>query len=241
MKVYQQLAGFGGGLPVDVLHGVAPHVAPQARKGKGVVVDLLAAGEVAHNLGEGDLDALGGNQPWQHVEVRGLGGGAHVLFRQQQAAHVQARLVNAVVAPPGAAELQGAGDFLPGAQGEHVPAVGVVADGGVGLVGKAQALAHVEVYLHHRQGQELVVDHHLGQGGGVVLGGVFLLEGGLHLQALAPQPVVQDNLKDVQRRQQKEDTKRRHVTWTNLPWAGARTGAAPGPPPSGPGRNPPCR
>ena len=145
------------------------------------------------------------------------------FFGQQQAAHVQARLVNAVVAPPGAAELQGAGDFLPGAQGEHVPAVGVVADGGVGLVGKAQALAHVEVYLHHRQGQELVVDHHLGQGGGVVLGGVFLLEGGLHLQALAPQPVVQDNLKDVQRRQQKEDTKRRHVTWTNLPWAGART------------------
>lgn len=73
MEVYQQLAGFGGGLPVDVLHGVAPHVAPQARKGKGVVVDLLAAGEVAHNLGEGDLDALGGNQPGQHVKIRGLG------------------------------------------------------------------------------------------------------------------------------------------------------------------------
>ena len=50
MQVHQQLTGPGGGLPVDVLHGIPPHIAPQASKLEGVVIDLLPAEGAAHQL-----------------------------------------------------------------------------------------------------------------------------------------------------------------------------------------------
>ena len=241
MEVYQQLPLPGGGLPVDVLHGVLPAVGPEAGELQGVVVHPLFADDAAHELGEGDGDALGVHRAGQHVEGGVLGEGGEELLGHGQVPGQEARLVDAVIAPPAADEVQAAGDALPGPQGEDVPAVGGVAHRGVVPLGELQALVHVEADLHRGQGQELVVFHHLPQGGLLALYPVLLGEGELGAEALVPKSPVEKAQQQVEPRRQQENPQDGHLSGPNLPWGLPPAGAGPRRPGAGRRRSPPSR
>ena len=127
MDVYKEPAGSCCGLPVDVLHGVASGVFPEAPELKGVVADTPAAQYLAHYPGVGYLYLVSGHCPGEHVKLRVLGHMGDVLPGEEQVPGGKPRLVNAEVPPSGAFKGQGAGYLLAYTGGEHVPAVGLVA------------------------------------------------------------------------------------------------------------------
>ena len=225
MEVGQQLAGPGGGLPVDVLHGVTPGVLPQTGKLKGVVQELFPAEDRPHDPGVGQLHLRRPSGLRQDVQGGCLRKAGAEILPEEQILQQEAGLVHPEEATAHTLQVQAAGDTLPRPQDEHVPTVGLVADGGIAAVGKAEAAVQVKVHLGHRKGQQLVVDQHFQEGDGIPLRGVFGPEGQGAVQPPGPTAAVGGAQSQNQQEQDPGANEEQHVNGPTARWGAPRTGA----------------
>ena len=222
MQVNEQAAVSRGGLPVDVLHRIGTAVIADTGEFKRIVIHTAPADEHAHELAVRNIDLRSGNAARQNVEFRGLRSVIEQLFAHQQVVGGDGGGGDAVVAALLRLKGQGTRDALLDGGRENIAAVGHVADGGVFLRAEDQKAAHIEADLQNGQRQVFVVHNGLDEIGVVSAEDVIPVETEENIQILIPLVLEDVLLAEIrQRKHQKEDDERYHITWTNPRWAAA--------------------